>query len=358
MGDLRQDLEALAMHYGIELSYHDIRGKRYVASNEALLTLLPHLGAPLDGPHEVPAALRVRRQELAQRVLEPVAVVWDDQTPMTAIRLPDPRRRGPYRVELYLEDGSVRGLEGRLEDLPTRSDWTVEGTTYRVVDLPLGPAVPLGYHQLRVAVGGGMQQALLISSPRQAFLPGKDRLWGVFAPMYALHDGQSMGGGGLRELSRLVQWVKEANGDLVATLPLMAAFLDEPCEPSPYGPVSRLFWNELFLDIRAVYPELAQDESARALLTDALRSAIKSRPSIGGPLVDYRGVAVVQPAHPIASLAETAFSRRGARDEPSSATPAVASSGPGLRPLSRRDRRDAGTRLGTQWPDSAEAMGT
>jgi hypothetical protein len=28
--------------------------------------------------------------------------------------------------------------------------------------------------------------------------------------------------------------------------PLLAAFLDEPYNPSSYAPVSRLFWNELF----------------------------------------------------------------------------------------------------------------
>ena len=33
-----------------------------------------------------------------------------------------------------------------------------------------------------------------------------------------------------------------------STLPLYAAFLDEPFDPSPYAPVSRLHWNEVYLD--------------------------------------------------------------------------------------------------------------
>ena len=36
--------------------------------------------------------------------------------------------------------------------------------------------------------------------------------------------------------------------DVVSTLPLYAAFLDEPFDPSPYAPVSRLHWNEVYLD--------------------------------------------------------------------------------------------------------------
>ncbi len=35
---------------------------------------------------------------------------------------------------------------------------------------------------------------------------------------------------------------------MVATLPLYATFLDEPFDPSPYSPVSRLHWNEVYLD--------------------------------------------------------------------------------------------------------------
>ena len=36
------------------------------------------------------------------------------------------------------------------------------------------------------------------------------------------------------------------------TLPLYAAFLDEPFDPSPYAPVSRLHWNEVYLDDAAL----------------------------------------------------------------------------------------------------------
>ena len=36
--------------------------------------------------------------------------------------------------------------------------------------------------------------------------------------------------------------------DVLVTLPLYAGFLDEPFDPSPYAPVSRLHWNEVYLD--------------------------------------------------------------------------------------------------------------
>ena len=292
------------MLYGVELSYYDIRGQRYVASNEALLALLPSLGAPISGTNHIESALRTRRLEIANRMLEPAVVVWDDRPHVVPLRLPAVRKSGLYQLELLLEDGDVRGLEGQLDDLPVHDDWEVEGTHYLTVPLPLGRHVPPGYHQVRVTCGSRMQEALLISAPRTAWLPDKARMWGVFAPTYALHDDQSTGGGGLRELNRLSRWVGDHGGDLVGTLPLMAAFLDTPFEPSPYGPVSRLFWNELFLDI-ARLPELARDETAQQLLSgpaflDEARS-LRSQ-----SLVAYREQAALR-RRILNSLAETAF---------------------------------------------------
>ena len=69
-------------------------------------------------------------------------------------------------------------------------------------------------------------------------------------------------------------------GDLVGSTPLHAAFLERPFEPSPYLPVSRLYWNELYVDPEAV-PELAAAPQARDLIAAAAAPA-EDR------LIDYR----------------------------------------------------------------------
>ena len=51
---------------------------------------------------------------------------------------------------------------------------------------------------------------------------------------------------------------------MVATLPMLAAFLDEPYEPSPYSPASRLFWNEFYLNIERI-PEFQKSPKAQTL---------------------------------------------------------------------------------------------
>src|SRR5437764_903789 len=81
------------------------------------------------------------------------------------------------------------------------------------------------------------------------------------------------------------EWTGENGGAVLGTLPFLAAFLDEPFEPSPYGPASRLHWNELFLDVAEV-PELAGSEEARRLLASA-EVEREVRAVRTEPLVDY-----------------------------------------------------------------------
>jgi 4-alpha-glucanotransferase len=71
----------------------------------------------------------------------------------------------------------------------------------------------------------------------------------VGAQLAALRSARSRSIGDLRDLESLCRWVGERGGDLVTVLPLLPTFNAEPPEPSPYSPVSRLFWSELILDL-------------------------------------------------------------------------------------------------------------
>src|SRR5690606_10905613 len=88
--------------------------------------------------------------------------------------------------------------------------------------------------------------------------------WGNFLPLYAVHTADGMGSGTYGDLKTLVDWTREHGGDMFGTLPLLATFLSEPFEPSPYSPLSRPFWTESFLDLGQI-PELAACPTARAL---------------------------------------------------------------------------------------------
>jgi 4-alpha-glucanotransferase len=105
-------------------------------------------------------------------------------------------------------------------------------------------------------------------------------LLGLFTPVYALRGADDRFGiGDLGELKALGRWARAQGVDILGTLPLLATFLERPFDPSPYTPVSRLFWNELFIDADAT-PERGEAGG---------RSPERERAGLGSAgLVDYR----------------------------------------------------------------------
>ncbi len=240
-------LRTLARDNGVQLSYRDIRGELRRASSDALVAVLRALGSPIASAADAPALLAARDTD-AQR-LEPVTVAWDGKPP--------PLDHG--------DDACNRIL--RLEDGTERAYATGAGER-----LDLGP-LPLGYHDL---LGPRDERTRIISAPRRAPVlgrrtsRGKRREWGVFLPLHALHSQRSMGVGDLTDLEGLLRWTNKLGGRFVGTLPLYATFLDqERFDPSPYAPVSRLFYNELYADPERT-PEFERNREARELMSSSV----------------------------------------------------------------------------------------
>lgn len=281
-------LKQLARLYGAQTSHYDVTHRRKQASPESLFRILQILGAPVETFQDIRAALRERRQALWTRCVEPVVVAWDGGPAALELRLPRNLATGSVTCELKSETGDVRSWAYEVAQLPTLRATEVEGAPYVVKRLALPGTLPWGYHRLTLEAQRRRFETMVIAAPLRAYtLPGdpRDRVWGVFLPLYALHSRQSWGGGDFSDLEALTEWATGLGGRVIATLPVLAAFLDEPCEPSPYAPASRLFWNEFYVDVTRV-PELTRSPAARALLesTETQRELHALRSS---PLVDY-----------------------------------------------------------------------
>lgn len=283
---LDPDLSKLAEQYGLETSFIDSFGQNKVADPEALVAVLRCLGAEIESPAQAGRVLAARKQELRDRVLEPVNIVWHGEPALLRVRLgagPDLR----YRCELAFENGERRLLEGHSRDLP----WLPSGANEeglapnRGIDLG---AVPIGYHSLRFEIGGQSWTGALFSAPLKAHGPVDARYFGVFAPTYALRSERDLGAGDFKELETLVDWIGALGGHTVGTLPLLPTFLSDPFDPSPYAPVSRLFWNELYLDLDAL-PERRAPGVEELLRDGAVQSEIRALRATDD--VDYRRLA-------------------------------------------------------------------
>jgi 4-alpha-glucanotransferase len=255
---MTDDLKELARLYGVEASYHDALGRYVEAGPESLLAVLRALGVPLESADGAATALEGRRRELEDRRMEPVLVAWDGRAPAARIRFGSDA--GLVACRLDLEGGARWAWDKEIASLPQA------GMDGRLLALP--DNLPMGYHHLRVEHEGRSGEALVISAPMRAFMGDGKPLWGVFLPLYALQTRESWGAGDFSDLERLAEWVSGLGGGVVATLPMLAQFLDEPFEPSPYAPASRLFWNELYLDPCRV-PELDSCAEAKRLLESA-----------------------------------------------------------------------------------------
>jgi 4-alpha-glucanotransferase len=259
-------LYQLAHRHGVQTSYVDAVGRERVASPETLLRVLQVLGAPVAKLGDARAALRERMHEEAVRPVEPVHVAWDGGPVGIPLRLPARQARGALHCRLQQEDGTEQSWVCRIDDLQPAGRARVGGGTFVVKQLELPEKLPPGYHALVLEVPGACFETLVLSAPLRAYEAARaDRSWGVFLPLYALHSQHSWGCGDFTDLERLREWAGSLGAGLVGTLPLLAAFLDEPLEPSPYSPVSRLFWNEIYVDVSRA-PELDRCHEAQVLM--------------------------------------------------------------------------------------------
>ncbi|HVA00618.1 MAG TPA: 4-alpha-glucanotransferase, partial [Terriglobia bacterium] len=283
-------MHELAALYGIQLSYRNILdGRRSSASPEVLTALLGALGAPISKVQDVPGAVRERKAKAWRRGAEPVAVAWNGGGARVTLRLPAQRS---YRCSLALESGEEQAWQIKPERsarVSSARKMKVDGNPRWIVEMRLPGKLPWGYHWLSLESAAGVAKVLVISAPRTAYVDagrGKEKSWGIFIPVYALQSNANWGVGDLGDLNRVREWIREQGGELVGTLPLLASFLAEPFDPSPYSPVSRMFWNELFLDMGKI-PELDRCPAAQQLVASsafqAEREALRSR-----RLVDYR----------------------------------------------------------------------
>jgi 4-alpha-glucanotransferase len=248
----RDPLEQLALARGVALSYTDAFHKVRRVSPDTLVGVLAALGEPIERARDAPECLA--RRAAKPRDATPVVVAWDGRLGDTTLRhfwdqcvpqSPQSPRHGAFdraELRLDLEDGS-----NATELLTAQTDAPV-----------VPPAIPFGLHKLSIR----SVSVLVISAPvrAQPLQPGS---WGVFAPTYALIDERGGETGDLTCLERLGVLAGGLGAAYVSTLPLLADYSTDDVPDavvSPYSPLSRMWWNEAYLDV-ARLPEFDRLEA-------------------------------------------------------------------------------------------------
>ncbi len=268
-------LRRLARLYNIQAEYTDLALREIEAGAESLLAALRALGAPIIGVGDVAPALRQREIEAWNWRLEPVIVAWEGALPGIDLQAPLHEATGEIEMQIAFEGGGVRSYRWDAAETAVGLRRTLGTTEYVTLRLGLNLQAPSGYHEVKLRAGGRELRSLIIAAPRRAYWADEVRRWGVFLPLYSLHTRRSWGIGDFTDLEALVEWATAQGAGFVATLPLLASFLETPFEPSPYVPVSRLFWNEIFIDPEATVTGLEalsrEDHEVPAATAEAAR---------------------------------------------------------------------------------------
>lgn len=310
----RPALRALADAVGIVPEYLDQTGKEVRrTTDETRVRLLAALGMDVSDEARAAEALRARRAAERGRLVAPsrVLVASDDGRAGT-----DPRR--------LLEARIPRALGARVE---WRLEWRDEAGTRRVAEgrvngtggvatLRIPEPASLGHHDLALTVRGkggertGRQKLIVVPPhcPLPARRLGGERASGVIANLYAVRSERSWGIGDLTDLGALLEWTSELGGAFVGVNPLHA-LRNRGADISPYGPVSRVYRNPIYLDVEAV-PELAESAAARRLLADG-RTARMLKQLRAADRVEYERVWGLK--REVLRLCFEAFLRHGRR---------------------------------------------
>lgn len=283
-------LVALAAAHGVQTSYTDIEGVSRQADPAVVFALLQALGVPLERPDEAAALLRNEETAALRRQLEPVVVHRTGRHTPVVATLPFGAEPSAVWLSLELEDGTTSrckltsALTGYAAGHGVRNGESarVEFDLDAIGEAPVAP----GYHRLTLEGAGSPETALVVSAPD---CPDGPRQWGAFLPLHALRSERDSGIGTYSDLARLGDWVSSLGGGLTGTLPLYPVFPGPPIDPSPYLPLSRLAYNELFID-PTVLPEYGATAEGRTSPDDNGRSVSLSSPSA----VDYEEIAAVR----------------------------------------------------------------
>ncbi|MGH9047188.1 MAG: 4-alpha-glucanotransferase [Acidimicrobiales bacterium] len=271
-------LHQLARLNGIETEFVDSDGTTRRATTETVQAILRALGREVDSERAAEDSLRAAKAAASSTILEPV-VVSRSTSPITVpVNLAQGLESEDATVTIELERGASRRTSMARLLSP------VAGTPPTCLDFSRAgwDDIEPGVHSLMIESPRHTVRTWLILAPS---CPLPDRRWGAFMPLHAVRSAGDWGIGSYTDLARLAEWVGARGGGFLGTLPLYPIDSRSPIDPSPYLPLSRLAYNELFIDPLAI-PELSSSDAARRLL-DQSTVARELEELRGQPIVDY-----------------------------------------------------------------------
>jgi len=312
-------LAELAQEFGIATQFWDWKGRRIDVSDETLVAVLAAMDVDASDPERARLALQEKRERPWTRTIPPCVVMEQGRRWRVFAHVP----HGEWiRLAVHLEDGGWRDVPQAEHVVPPRM---IGGRLIGEAAFVLPGDLPLGYHRLQATTRAGREETTLVVSPHFLGFPdsmGPRRVWGYQTQLYSVRSQESWGIGDLGDLADIAIWSgTQQFADFVLVNPLHAAQPIPPLEASPYLPVSRRYFNPLYIRPEII-PEYAfLDEAARAeitsqkdeLLADLPPDAFIDRDRVWTAKIDALRVVYAQPQSPARQMSCAEFVRQEGR---------------------------------------------
>lgn len=270
-------LRLLASRAGISPEYHDIAGTLHLTSDDTTRAILSAMGFRVDSRESLAQELSSWDEAVWQRPCDPILIVQQgyDAVQWSLRLLLESQDEKGLAVTWYLSDekGVVIHRAEAGPGLIPQEERDVAGRRALRFQLPLPADLPLGYYDLSVVARSnkGDTKGLLrvVVAPPHCYVPDAmakgGRVWGLAVQLYSLRSQTNWGVGDFTDLARLVEWAgRDLGAGIIGLNPLHALKNSRPHHLSPYSPTSRLFLNELYIDIERL-PEYRSSPDAQRL---------------------------------------------------------------------------------------------
>lgn len=229
-----EQIRALASSMGVASSWTDLTGVGHEVGIDTLRALLQSLSIPCANDDDIrnsfsaleAGLFRSRSNFLTARVDQPVII-------------PEPQPVGTV-VEVIYENGATRAVA------------SIEGVDGAML---LPPFEMAGYHTVRTPT----QEFTVAAAPARCMsiseLTQKESSWGLGTQIYSLRRSGDGGIGDFGSVAALAGPAAKLGADAIAISPVHALYAANPHHFSPYSPSTRLFYNPLYADLSAVFPE-------------------------------------------------------------------------------------------------------
>ncbi|MDR6939159.1 4-alpha-glucanotransferase [Arcanobacterium hippocoleae] len=245
-------LQELAHAYGVATEFWGYDGKQKIVPAHTLVQVLAAMGVENINDATLDALIEQRQLRNWYRVLPQVVIARNSGETRVEVHVP---HGASVRLEIELESGGWLGMR-QCEDftIPREIDGVLTGQAAFIV--PQG--IELGYHKLHAYVNEGTEDAqhetvTLIGVPHRLpavdalYHPESKRSWGMMEQLYSVRSRDSWGIGDLRDLSETCAIFGDFGADFVLINPLHAAQPTGIITPSPYLPVTRRFFNPIYI---------------------------------------------------------------------------------------------------------------